>query len=673
MALDVPDALAGTATEMVLAQYPDVNIERSTLDQIPEDHASVHRHLRLVPDVQSLVTLDGFEDRLTRTMIDPVTSILQAVAPQNSSQQTEIRLRFIPVSKRRRLRARRIAGQYFHSALQLWPMLADRYAKLANGSTWERVVSRPLRMVLPSSTGDIPVDVTRKLDDHLFAVSISMTVTAPVGQEVLSAKKLRQLVAALAPLSQPGRAALVPCRRPVASLLCCSELASMWHVPTALVETPQTARTAYRQLPPPVNLPEASLENASERGMVLGRVAYGRDRRLCRVLPADRLHTLLVGKSGTGKSTLLHNMVAVDAVADGLAVVDPHGDLISDVLTQGIPRRRTNDVILFDPSANNPIKYNPLACDDPARRSLVAESLLAALRKVFGFDEASAPRLINTLRYTLLALLETDSATLLSIRPMLTDKTFRKTVVGRLQDEEVRGFWQQEVANWTDRYEKEAMPAILNKLGQFTANPYIRRVLDAPKGSINLRQVMDRRQILLANLSQGKLGEDAARMLGSLLMAGIQQAAMSRADLPKDERSPFYVYADEYATYVNESFADTLAQARKYGLYLTAAQQIIDQVDESIMAAMFGNCSTIVCFQVARDDAERMAEQLTGNVTPEDLQQLPKYTAVVRMAIDGVPARPFTIKTLPPPQRRKSHASPDRLTASSHRRFVRAA
>ncbi len=253
---------------------------------------------------------------------------------------------------------------------------------------------------------------------------------------------------------------------------------------------------------------------------------------------------------------------------------------------------------------------------------------------------------------------------------MLTDKGFRKQVIDQVTDSEVQGFWLQEVANWTDRYEKEATPAILNKLGQFTANPLVRRVLDAPQSSLNLRRVMDQQQILLVKLSQGKLGEDAARLLASLVMAGIQQAAMSRADLAKEDRNPFYVYADEYATYVNESFADTLAQARKYGLYLTAAQQIIEQVDSTIMAPMFGNCKTLISFQVARDDAEALADQFTGDVTAPDLQQLPKYHASVRMDIDGIPTRPFTIATLPPPKPSGQHAKLTSIETVSRRRFA---
>jgi hypothetical protein len=217
------------------------------------------------------------------------------------------------------------------------------------------------------------------------------------------------------------------------------------------------------------------------------------------------------------------------------------------------------------------------------------------------------------------------------------------------------------------------MPAILNKLGQFTANPITRAILSDPKGTLDLRRVMDREQILLVSLSQGLIGEDAATLLGSLMVAGIQQAAMSRAELDKEQRNPFNLYVDEYPVYVNESFAAILSQARKYGLRLTGAQQYLDQVDPALMAAMFGNVSTLVSFQLAFDDAEVIANQLGEPLNPADLVNLPKYHAITRLAIDGVPSRPFTIRTLPPPKRTRQMADADVIRKVSRRRYGRPA
>ena len=422
-------------------------------------------------------------------------------------------------------------------------------------------------------------------------------------------------------------------------------------------------------LPPPVELKNAS---GKEGSLPLGRTAIG-EKRLVGISPEDRLHQLVIGKSGMGKSTLLHTQIVADIAAGrGVGLVDPHGDLVDDVL-RTIPRGRTNDVVILDPTNAASPTINPLACRHPSERALIAENNLAALSKVFGLDEQSAPRLLHILRYTLLALIGTEQGSFLSIRPMLTDKAFRKRVVDRVEDAEVRSFWRDEVGNWSERYEQEAMPAILNKIGQFTAHPDLRRMFGDPQGEIDLRQLMDNEKIVLVSLSQGKLGEQAARFAGSVFMAGFQNAAMTRADTDRRERRPFFLYADEYATFVNSSFADTLAQARKYGLYLTAAQQIVSQVDESIMDAMFGNLATLVTFQVAQKDAERLAAELAEGATPADLMRLPKYHAIVRTAVEGVPTRPFVVQTLPPPQAKRQHARPATIHRVLDRRYGKTA
>ena len=226
-----------------------------------------------------------------------------------------------------------------------------------------------------------------------------------------------------------------------------------------------------------------------------------------------------------GKSTLLHTQAAADMRAGrGVGVVDPHGDLVADLL-QTIPKNRTNDVVVIDPSNPASPRIQPLACSDLSQRALVAENNLSALSKVFGFDESSAPRLLHILRYTLLALVGTSHGSYLSIRPMLTDKKFRERIVDRCDDDEVRSFWRDEVGSWSERYEQEAMPAILNKIGAFTAHPELRRMFGDPHGDIDLRQMMDNGNLVLVSLSQGLLGEQAARFAGSVLMAGFPECS----------------------------------------------------------------------------------------------------------------------------------------------------
>ena len=661
LALDVAASLLTPATTALTAHYPGVRVTGPGQDEPVE--GEVHTvYMRLVPDVRSLRTAAEFEDELQRILTEPISGLLAAVADRQDGLQASIRFSLEKVTSRQRQRARRVAALAAGTLARWLPSQVDRIAMRANGSFWQRLFVWPCWRF---SMGEFESETKRKLDDHLYWVVIELSVVAPSSKPALARKRLTALAAAFAPFTAPGSVALQSTSRRCRSLLSAGELAALWHPPVANTTAASLRWAALPHLPPPVELKHATKEEGS---LPLGKTAVD-EKRLLGIRPEDRLHQLVIGKSGMGKSTLLHTQIAGDIAAGrGVGLVDPHSDLVEDVLTT-IPRSRTNEVVLLDPTNSASPTINPLACRHNSQRALIAENNLAALSKVFGFDEQSAPRLLHILRYTLLALIGSEQGNYLSIRPMLTDKSFRKRVVDRVEDTEVRSFWRDEVGNWSDRYEQEAMPAILNKIGQFTAHPDLRRMFGASQGTIDLRQLMDNEKIVLVSLSQGKLGEQAARFAGSVLMAGFQNAAMTRADTDRQQRYPFYLYADEYATFVNFSFADTLAQARKYGLYLTAAQQIVDQVDESIMDAMFGNLATLVTFQVAQKDAERLAAELAEATTPADLMRLPKYHAIVRTAVEGVPTRPFVIQTLPPPQAKRQHARPATIRHILNRRY----
>jgi len=619
-------------------------------------------YLRLMPDVRSLRTTTDFEDGLQRTLTEPQSGLLAAVADRHDGLKGSIRLTLQRVSSRQRRRACRVAALAAGSLARWLPSHVDSIAMRANGTFWERFFVWPFWQF---SIGEFERTIEQKLDGHLYWTVIELTVVSPPEKQALARKRLVSLAAAFAPFTAPGSVVLRSSTRRCRSLMSAAELAALWHPPIATTVATSMRAAQLPHLPAPVEMKNASRE---EEILPLGRTAIG-EKRLVGIFPEDRLHQLVIGKSGAGKSTLLHTQIAADIAAGrGVGLVDPHSDLVDDVL-KTIVRDRTNDVVVLDPTSPTGPTINPLACRHASERALVAENNLAALSKVFGFDEQSAPRLLHILRYTLLALVGTEQGSFLSIRPMLTDKSFRKRIVDRVQDAEVRSFWRDEVGNWSDRYEQEAMPAILNKIGQFTAHPDLRRMFGDPNGAVDLRQLMDNEKIVLVSLSQGKLGEQAARFAGSVLMAGFQNAAMTRADTDRQDRRPFYLYADEYATFVNSSFADTLAQARKYGLYLTAAQQIVAQVDETIMDAMFGNLATLVTFQVAQKDAERLAAELASDATPADLMRLPKYHAIVRTAVEGVPTRPFVVQTLPPPQAKRQHADPNTIRRVHDRRY----
>lgn len=648
LAVKLPASLLAAARSAFASHYPGATI--LTGQTAPKVSYSRSLYLHLQPDVRSLRLWKEFEDNLTRTATEPISGFLEAATDRHDGLAATISFSLEPIHRAARYRAKRVARCFGGRVGNLLAGFDDWYAAWANGNLWHRLGVMPLRWFAES--GAVPRDVEAKLDDHLFRVSIQLTVSGERRHNHQINKRLAMLAAAFAPFAAPGRVTFCKRRTASRSLLSLSELATLWHLPVTTSQTASMQTSALPNLPAPVELADGSEE---ERSVPLGTTAVG----ICQpaaVKNRDRMHTLIIGKSGVGKSTLMHTQIAADVRHAGVGLVDPHGDLVDDVLTTCIPRRRTNEVLILDPADPNGLTVNPLECSDESQRALIAENNLAALSKVFGFDEQSAPRLLHILRYTLLALIGTDQASYLSLRPMLVDKRFRKRIVDQVEDAEVRSFWIDEVGNWSERYEQEAMPAILNKTGQFTAHPGLRRMFGPVRGSVSIRQAMDEGKIVLVKLSQGKIGEPAARFAGSVMMAGFQNAAMTRADTEKPERRPFYLYADEYATFVNSSFADTLAQARKYGLFLTAAQQIINQVDESIMEAMFGNLATLFTFQVGQKDAERLSGEFANGATPEDLMRLPKYHAVVRTSINGVPTRPFVVKTSSPPKKTRDHA-----------------
>jgi type IV secretory pathway TraG/TraD family ATPase VirD4 len=364
---------------------------------------------------------------------------------------------------------------------------------------------------------------------------------------------------------------------------------------------------------------------------------YRRDRRA---------HMYLIGRTGMGKSTLLETLIASDlANGRGFALLDPHGDLAARTLNQA-PADRRDDLIYFAP-ADHPLPYNPLrAGGDAAERYLIASSLLSAFRKVWG--DFWGPRMEHILRHALLTLAEFPGSTLVDLPRLLTDQGFRKAVIGRVTDESVRAFWQSEFDRYSMNFRSEAVSPILNKIGAFLASPAIRAVLGAREGGLDLRALMDGGKVLIANLSKGRLGEDASALIGALLIGGFEQAALARADVPEAERRDFYLYVDEVHSFATLSLAGMLQEARKYGLGLIMANQYLEQLDERIQQAILGNVGTLVAFRVGVRDAKILADEFFPEFSIEDFVNLPAYHIYLRLMIDGVVSRGFSARTLRP-------------------------
>lgn len=361
-------------------------------------------------------------------------------------------------------------------------------------------------------------------------------------------------------------------------------------------------------------------------------------------------HMYIIGKTGVGKSTLLENMAIQDIRnGEGLTFIDPHGSTAEKLLNY-IPEHRVKDVVYFAPfDLDNPIAFNVMEDVGYDKRHLVVSGLMATFKKVW--QDAWSARMEYILSNTLLALLEYPDATLLSVNRMYTDKAFRKMVVENIKDPVVRDFWVKEFATYTDRYTQEATPAIQNKVGQFTSNPLIRNIIGQPRSSFDIRQMMDQKKILIINLSKGLVGEVNMRLLGSMLTTRIFLAAMSRADLSArdlDASANFYLYVDEFQNFANETFAEVLSEARKYKLNLIITHQYVEQMEEEVRDAVFGNVGTTIAFRVGPFDAETLEPIFSPEFTQEDLVNLGARQIYLTLMIDGLGSRPFSAATLPP-------------------------
>ena len=450
------------------------------------------------------------------------------------------------------------------------------------------------------------------------------------------------------------------------------ELASIFHMPnhnTKDIKNIVWGKTLLGE--PPANLPTYAHTPEGERDQInlFAKTEYKNETQIFGIKDNDRRrHMYIIGKSGTGKSTLLGNMIVNDIKrGKGVAVIDPHGDLAEEMLHY-IPSHRINDVIYLNPAdPEYSVRLNLLEDTGMQFTELIASGIIAIFKKLYA--HSWGPRLEHILRNTLLALIEKDQSTMEDIIKMLTNQKFREKTVEQLRDPVVKNFWAKEWVGMGQRMQGEAVAPILNKIGQFVSSPLIRNVINSPSSSFSIEGAMNEGKIMLCNLSQGKLGEDNATLMGAMLITKIQLAAMNRVYIPEEERRDFILYVDEFQNFATTSFIKILSEARKYRLSLVLANQYVEQIDEEIRFAIFGNCGSLITFLVGAGDASLLSQEFGAQYTPEDLVSIQNHQIVLKLMTNGTTSNPFPAWTLPPAASKNGNA--EKVIQVSNERYAK--
>lgn len=442
--------------------------------------------------------------------------------------------------------------------------------------------------------------------------------------------------------------------RNTSEILNTEEVSSIWHLPTRFTETPNIKWLNAKKAPPPQNVPQS--------GMLLGESHYRGDTTKIHIDRDDRRrHQYIIGRTGTGKTELMKNMAIQDIRNnEGVCIVDPHGDFVEDVL-QYIPKERAKDVILFEPfDMDRPLGLNMLEVHDDSQKDFVIQEMISIFYKLFP-PEMIGPMFEHNMRNVMLTLMEDKQypGTIADIPRMFTDTDFQKYKVGKVTDPIVRSFWEKEMAKTSDFHKSEMLGYLISKVGRFVENEMMRNIIGQPHSSFDFRKVMDEGKILLINLSKGKTGEVNAKLLGLIIVSKLQMAALSRSDIPEEQRKDFYLYVDEFQNFVTDSFATILSEARKYRLNLIMAHQFISQLaqekegssglDTRMRDAVFGNAGTMVSFRIGVEDAEIMAKEFAPVFSEFDVINIERFNAYVKLMIQGTASRPFNMQTYPKP------------------------
>ncbi len=440
------------------------------------------------------------------------------------------------------------------------------------------------------------------------------------------------------------------------NILNTEELASLWHLPTQYIETPNIKWLMSKKAPPPINIPT--------EGVLLGKNIYrGQETPIYMSRDDRRRHTYILGRTGGGKSVLLANMAIQDIKnGEGICVIDPHGDLVQDILMRA-PKERAEDIIVFEPfDMDRPVGLNMLEVDGEEQKDFAVQEMIQIFYKLVTDPAMLGPMFEHNMRNAMLTLMadEQHPGTITDIPRIFTDTDFQKYKVSKVKDPVVRLFWEKEMAKTSDFHKSEMLGYLISKVGRFVENAMMRNIVGQPKSGFNFRKVMDEGKVLLVNLSKGRTGEINAKLLGLIFVSKIQMAAMSRADMPEDKRKDFYLYVDEFQNFITDAFSSILSEARKYKLNLIIAHQYLGQLEQQAGAqgagskdlrdAVFGNAGTMITFRTGAEDAEVLAKEFAPTFNEFDLVNIERFTTYIKLMINGTGSKPFNMATYPLPK-----------------------
>ncbi len=447
------------------------------------------------------------------------------------------------------------------------------------------------------------------------------------------------------------------------SILNTEELASLWHLPTPFLETPNIKWLVSKKAPPPINMPS--------EGVLLGKNIYRNVETEVRQARSDRSrHTYILGRTGGGKSVLMANMAIQDIKnGEGLCVIDPHGDLITDILNR-VPKERAEDIIVFEPfDTDRPLGLNMLEVDSEEQKDFVVQEMISIFYKLVTDPAMLGPMFEHNMRNAMLTLMadEEHPGAITDIPRIFTDTDFQKYKVSKLKDPVVRAFWEKEMAKTSDFHKSEMLGYLISKVGRFVENSTMRNIVGQSKSGFNFRQIMDEGKVLLVNLSKGRTGEINAKLLGLIIVSKIQMAALSRADIPEDDRKDFYLYVDEFQNFITDTFSSILSEARKYKLNLVIAHQYLGQLNQAAGAqgagsqdlrdAVFGNAGTLITFRTGAEDAEFLAKEFAPTFNEFDLVNIDRFNVYIKLMINGTASKPFNMATYPLPKNQNSEVA----------------